>query len=229
MAAAKSTLPAPFESVSVQVIAHPDDTLSIYYIGPPEDLVSAGCCTLEMIQPGKKGQRRVDHEGHRYMRMSLRRGRRFQIARILPTELALTMPGVAALAEDAKAEEGWPKTSLRSLTARLRQRYRGPAMEISAFQQRCDGSDIQTISMIAPPSLFEHHGLATEEWLAQPRDGRRRREVDEYGVHRLGGMYGEERAHLVFHTPIDPDDPERFPGWAEREAQRIVRRLLGHR
>jgi hypothetical protein len=61
--------------VTICAFRNGDDELSVEYIGLPDQVVALGYPTAEMVAPGKKGLKRHDLEGRRFLRCKFPNGR----------------------------------------------------------------------------------------------------------------------------------------------------------
>jgi len=215
----------PFESVRVSLYTYADDTIGLFYVGLPDDLVAAGCCTPDMLAPGGKGRRRCDADGHQFRRRSWGSGGRLEVSRYLPLETALAMPGVAALLSELRRRP--PDRMLTALEAQLRDRY--PGLQIRAHGVvTCSGDKLQSLAFDGPVCLLERYKLATRAWLVTA--GARRRYWEfrgEHGNRCSGGIDYQDatRGYLRVRTVIESDTPEHLPQWAEQGARRMLRKL----
>ena len=69
-------------------------TYCVDYVGTPADLIAAGCATQTMVEPGRRGRKRLTAAGYRFNRSTFTEGR-IRIGHFLaPADHAERLPGL---------------------------------------------------------------------------------------------------------------------------------------
>lgn len=219
--AAPKFIPCPdFPAVEIRSVDHKHHFI-VEVRGKPDDLVTGGWATAEMLAPSKSSRRRRDSLGRHYMRDAAPKG-----LAALRWHFA-TLPELATIRGAAETLQRPTENVSRSrpqLARRLEQRY--PGVRVQAVLQETDLGTTQTVTFEAPRQILLRHGLtspavferdASSHCFSHPI-------TTDTGtilhVHEIDG--GPCKA--IHHTPVDPED-RTLPKWAEAKAASIWRQL----